>query len=58
MVMKKVLFFLLMVMTIVGILGGIGYTIYYQAYPIAVCLVAAGAVAFPGVKDLIAKLQS
>ena len=55
--MKKVLYLILLFMAVVGILGGIGYTAYYKAYPIAICLLASGYVCYPGVKDLFSKLQ-
>ena len=50
--MKKVLCFILLFLAVVGILGGIGYTIYSGAYVISVGLLAAGYVAYPGVKEL------
>ena len=55
--MKKVLYLILLFMAVVGILGGIGYTAYYGAYPIAICLLASGYVCYPGIKDLFKKLQ-
>lgn len=55
--MKKVLYFILFCMAVVGILGGIGYTAYYKVYPIAVCLLVSCYVCYPGVKDLFKKLQ-
>ena len=55
--MKKVLYFILLCMAVVGILGGIGYTAYYGAYPIAIFLLASGYVCYPGIKDMVEKLQ-
>lgn len=54
--MKKVLAFVLLILTAVGILGGIGYTIYYGVYMVTAGLVAAGYVAWPEVKELYKKL--
>lgn len=57
MIMKKVLYFILLCMAVVGILGGIGYTAYYGVYPIAICLLASGYVCYPGIKDLFNELK-
>ena len=54
--MKKVLSLILIFLSVVGILGGIGYSIYQGAWVIAVGLCAAGYVAWPGVVDLYKKL--
>ena len=55
--MKKVLYLILLFMAVVGILGGIGYTAYYGAYHIAICLLASGYVCYPGIKDLFNELK-
>ena len=55
--MKKALYLILLFLTVVGILGGIGYSIYQGAWYIAIGLVVAGYVAWPGVKDLFKKLK-
>ena len=56
--MKKILYLILLFLTVVGIIGGIGYSIYSGAWVISIGLVAAGYVAWPGVKDLYKKLTS
>lgn len=55
--MDKVVYLLLLFLTIVGILGGIGYTIYNGAYVISVGLIATGYVAWNGIKDMYEKLS-
>ena len=54
--MKKALYLILLFLTVVGILGGIGYSIYQGVWVIAVGLCVAGYVAWPGVVDLYKKL--
>ena len=55
--MDKVVYLLLLFLTVVGLLGGIGYSIYSNAYVISVGLIAATYVAWPGIKDLYKKLS-
>ena len=55
--MNKVVYLLLLFLTVVGILGGIGYTMYNHAYVISVGLIAAVYVIWPGIKDLFKKLS-
>ena len=50
---KSIIAFILMVLSLVGILGGIGYSIYCGAYVIAVGLVAAGYLAYPKFMECI-----
>lgn len=54
--MKKVLAFVLLILTVVGVIGGIGYTIYEKAYFVTVGLVVAGFVIWPRVKELFKEL--
>ena len=51
--MKKVFSLFLLFLTIVGIAGGIGYSIYQGAWIIAVGLVAAGYMAYPKFVELV-----
>ena len=55
--MTKVVYLLLLFLTIVGIIGGIGYTIYNNAYVISVGLIATAYVAWNGIKDMYEKLS-
>lgn len=55
--MDKVIYLLLLFLTVVGILGGIGYTMYNHTYVISVGLIATTYVAWPGIKDLYNKLS-
>lgn len=53
MTMKKIVSLFLLFLTIVGIAGGIGYSIYQGAWVIAVGLVAAGYMAYPKCMELV-----
>ncbi len=53
MTMKKVFSLFLLFLAFVGIAGGIGYSIYYGAWVIAVGLVAAGYMAYPKFVELV-----
>lgn len=55
--MNKILVFFLLVLAFVGIVGGIGYTTYYKAYPIAVGIAVVGWLAWPKVKETFRKLN-
>jgi uncharacterized membrane protein len=55
--MKKILYFVLLFLWAMGILGGIGYSIYGGAWPIAVGVVVAGVLSWPKVKSLYNKLN-
>lgn len=50
--MNKIIAFFLLFLSFMGIIGGIGYCIYYGAWPISVGLVAAGYLAWPKFKEL------
>lgn len=54
--MNKILIFLLLILTFLGIVGGIGYTLYDGAYAITVGLIAAGYVAWPRFWELFKQL--
>lgn len=54
--MNKILLFFLLVLAFVGVVGGIGYTIYCKAYPIAVGVGVVGWMAVPKAKELFEKL--
>jgi len=56
--MDKVVYLLLLFLTAIGILGGIGYSIYSNAHVISVGLIATAYVAWPGIKDLYKKLSN
>ena len=51
--MNKILSFFLLVLAFVGVVGGIGYTVYYKAYPIALGIGVVGWMARPKVKALV-----
>ena len=55
---KKILYFFCLVAYAVGILGGIGYSIYGGSWPIAICIAALGAMAFPFAKKCFKELTS
>jgi CBS domain containing-hemolysin-like protein len=56
MTMRKVIIFFLLFLAFMGIVGGIGYTAYAKAYPIAVGVAVAGWMAYPKFKELFDKL--
>lgn len=47
--MKKLINFLLLAFSIMGIIGGIGYTLWCGAYPIAIGIAATGYLAYPNI---------
>ena len=47
--MYKIISFLLLAFSIMGIVGGIGYTLWYEAYPIAMGVAATGYLAYPNI---------
>ena len=51
--MKQILNFILVCLIFIGIIGGIGYTLYNEAYIIAIGLIAAGYVVYPKFVELI-----
>lgn len=56
MIMKKVLYFILLILSVLGFIGGIGYTVYYDGYPIAVGILVLGYSSYPKVKEYYKKL--
>lgn len=56
--MKKILNFILLFLTLIGIIGGIGYSIYNSAWVIAIGLVVTGYMAYPKVKETFNKMIS
>lgn len=54
--MKKVLYFFLLFLAAMGIVGGIGYTVYNAAYPIAIGIAITGWMAYPKFKEYFYKL--
>jgi uncharacterized membrane protein len=56
MIMKRVLYFLLLFLTLIGIIGGIGYGIYDGRWVIAVGIAVAGYMAWPKVKKVFEEL--
>ena len=51
--MNKILSFFLLVIAFVGVFGGIGYTVYYKAYPISVGIAVVAWMAWPKLKALV-----
>lgn len=56
--MNKILSFFLLVLAFVGIVGGVGYTCYYGAWPIGVGVAVTGYLAYPSIKNLWKLLNS
>ena len=56
MIMKRVLNFILLFLTLIGIIGGIGYGIYDERWVIAVGIAVAGYMAWPKVKNVFEEL--
>ncbi|MBR4313493.1 MAG: hypothetical protein IKP66_01130 [Lachnospiraceae bacterium] len=50
--MKNIMTFVILAIALVGLVGGIGYTIYSGAYPIAVGVAALGYLAYPKAKEM------
>ena len=48
---KKFFYFLMICLYIIGVIGGIGYTIYGGAYPCAVGVLALGWMSWPKEKE-------
>lgn len=45
--MEKILAFFVLCLYVLGVIGGAGYSIYCGAWPIAIGVIALGAMAFP-----------
>ena len=56
--LKKILSFFMLCLYALGVIGGIGYTIYCGAYPIAVGVAALGYMAFGKAKEYFDYLRS
>lgn len=54
--MKKILYFLLLVLYVIGLIGGIGYCVYNHAWVIAIGVVVLGVMGFPMAKECFEKL--
>lgn len=55
--MKKFISFLVLCLSFMGAIGGIGYTIYDGAYPIAVGVAALTYLAWPQIKKYFTNLM-
>lgn len=55
--MKKIFYFIMLCLTIVGIIGGIGYTVYDHAYVVSVGLAVAEYMTWPQVSDYAKKMM-
>ncbi len=55
--MKKIGYFAMLFLYVIGAIGGIGYAIYGGAWPIAAGVVVAGVLSWPKVKSLYNKLN-
>ena len=54
--MKQILNFIILALAFVGLVGGIGYTIYSGAYPIAVGIAVLAYLAYPQAKEMFKSL--
>ena len=54
--MKKLGYFLLIALCVVGVIGGIGYSIFCKAYPVAVGVAVLTYAAWPNIKNYFTKL--
>lgn len=55
--MKQFIAFILLALYVVGVIGGIGYSVFYGGYLIAVGIVATAYLAFPKAKELFEILK-
>ena len=56
--MKQFIAFILLALYVVGVIGGIGYSLYCGAYPIAAGVAALGYMAFGEAKEYFNYLKS
>jgi len=49
---KKPLYFILLALWLLGLVGGVGYTLYCGAYPIAIGVAVNGYLSFDKVKEM------
>lgn len=54
--MKKIYYFIMLCLWVLGVLGSIGWSLYSGGYVIAVGVAATGWMAWPQVKDYFTKL--
>lgn len=54
--MRKIIYFVLMCLYILGAIGGVGYALYNHAYLIAIGVVVVAAMAFPYIKGVFKKM--
>ena len=54
--MKKILSFILLCLYVLGVVGGIGYTIYFGVWYVAIGIAALGYMAFPKAKECFENL--
>lgn len=55
--MKKIYYFIMICLWILGVAGGIGYALYCGSWPIAIGIAATGFMAWPMVKMYFTKLM-
>jgi len=56
--LRKILSFFMLCLYVLGVIGGIGYTLYCGAYPIAAGVAALGYMAFGKAKECVDYLKS
>ena len=54
--MIKIVYFLVLTLYLLGVIGGIGYTVYTNAYVITLGIVVTSYLAFPKAKELFKKM--
>lgn len=54
--MKKIYYLIMLCLCVMGAIGGIGYSLYFGAYPIAIGVVALAYTAWPKFKEYIINL--
>ena len=55
--MKKIFYFIIICLWMLGVAGGIGWSLYSEGYVIAVGVAATGWMAWPKVKEYFTKLM-
>lgn len=53
---SKILSFFKIIAYVLGLIGGLGWTIYSKGYVIAICVAVLGLMAFPEFKNSIKKI--
>lgn len=56
--LKKIGYFFLVAFAVMGVLGGIGYSIFGGSWPIAIGVAVAGYAAWPRIKEWAQKLTA